>query len=631
VIADLQLQRAPDGTSAAEPPDPASPVRPAGHDGGLPTYLKAGVEALSGFAMDDVRVHRNSAEPARLGALAYAQGSDIHLAAGQDANLPHEAWHVVQQKQGRVRPEMPLYLGGLNVDPRLEAEANEMGARAAAGGVVADGPAPRRAGRPSPATGPAVMQLRRLPSGPELDAAVPGDPAGLVNARTGMARLFARAWNDLSKAERDSVTASMKSSFPALKWTNAVDLQMKMLAASRAQIIALAAAITAARPSLKLGDPNLIDTGPRPGTSDAANIAKLATNALVTMTVIVWGFKDLDLEQVFGAANVATAKTKYNNARGQLIALANTNKIVTDRSGYLGEAFLGGLSNARQIALSPGSIDKPDDGESIVLAIHEALHAGNPGDVTDRGYRDSPSFTDLPVADKLTNSAHFEVVPRRMLKLAYSFPGKVFIPAGTTVGGVSAPALTPRQGAIREASELFRAAWQTAINLHKLFLRVLKAPGEWDTLDLKTSHGAPTGARFSNTLPYWSNVEQLTIHNRAGSNPAGLKPPVTQIDMALSEGLTRKLMFGKWKVPATPAAADSAEKAHASAAERARVASGSVSDEADLLVTIVLRSHIGSITGTAARDLRAIRRLALTSSIRGWSEYLKPRQPSDFK
>ena len=29
-------------------------------------------------------------------ALAYAQGSDIHLAPGQEQHLPHEAWHVVQ-------------------------------------------------------------------------------------------------------------------------------------------------------------------------------------------------------------------------------------------------------------------------------------------------------------------------------------------------------------------------------------------------------------------------------------------------------------------------------------------------------------------------------------------------------
>jgi len=49
-------------------------------------------------------VHYNSDKPAQLQAHAYAQGTDIHLASGQEKHLPHEAWHVVQQKQGRVKP-----------------------------------------------------------------------------------------------------------------------------------------------------------------------------------------------------------------------------------------------------------------------------------------------------------------------------------------------------------------------------------------------------------------------------------------------------------------------------------------------------------------------------------------------
>ena len=104
---------------------------PAAERAGLPPRLKTGVERLSGMAMDDVRVHRNSAEPARLGALAYTQGSDIHLGPGQDRHLPHEAWHVVQQKQGRVQATMQLQGGvRLNDDRRLESEADAMGERA---------------------------------------------------------------------------------------------------------------------------------------------------------------------------------------------------------------------------------------------------------------------------------------------------------------------------------------------------------------------------------------------------------------------------------------------------------------------------------------------------------------------
>ena len=75
--------------------------------------------------MDDVQVHYNSARPAQLNALAYAQGSEIHLAPGQEKHLPHEAWHVVQQMQGRVRPTLQLKGGGcINDDRRLEQEAD---------------------------------------------------------------------------------------------------------------------------------------------------------------------------------------------------------------------------------------------------------------------------------------------------------------------------------------------------------------------------------------------------------------------------------------------------------------------------------------------------------------------------
>ncbi|HET7795918.1 MAG TPA: DUF4157 domain-containing protein, partial [Rhizobacter sp.] len=65
---------------------------------GMPDTLKAGIESLSGQDMSDVRVHRNSDKPGQLNALAYAQGNDIHLAPGQEQHLPHEAWHVVQQR-----------------------------------------------------------------------------------------------------------------------------------------------------------------------------------------------------------------------------------------------------------------------------------------------------------------------------------------------------------------------------------------------------------------------------------------------------------------------------------------------------------------------------------------------------
>ncbi|MFC5743216.1 DUF4157 domain-containing protein [Dyella tabacisoli] len=102
----------------------------AGAGQALPDGLRSGVESLSGVDMSGVRVHYASPWPAQLNALAYAQGGDIHLARGEEKHLPHEAWHVVQQRMGRVKPTMQAKGVSINDDPALEREADAMGTRA---------------------------------------------------------------------------------------------------------------------------------------------------------------------------------------------------------------------------------------------------------------------------------------------------------------------------------------------------------------------------------------------------------------------------------------------------------------------------------------------------------------------
>jgi hypothetical protein len=110
---------------------------PRANNTGLPDQLKSGIESLSGLSMDHVRVHYNSSQPAQLNALAYAQGSEIHVAPGQEQHLPHEAWHVVQQAQGRVKPTLQMKDGvAINDDRGLEHEADVMGRRALSDGVT---------------------------------------------------------------------------------------------------------------------------------------------------------------------------------------------------------------------------------------------------------------------------------------------------------------------------------------------------------------------------------------------------------------------------------------------------------------------------------------------------------------
>lgn len=97
----------------------------------MPERLRRAIELLSGYYLGDVRVHASSGWPARVGARAFALGTDIHLAPGAEDALPHEAWHVVQQKQGRVEPTGRACGVAVNEDSGLEREAHVMGEQAA--------------------------------------------------------------------------------------------------------------------------------------------------------------------------------------------------------------------------------------------------------------------------------------------------------------------------------------------------------------------------------------------------------------------------------------------------------------------------------------------------------------------
>ena len=127
----IQLKEDGSNTSSVAPVQREAAAPEATNRTGLPDGLKAGIESLSGVSLDPVEVHYNSPQPAQLNALAYAQGTHIHVAPGQEQHLPHEAWHVVQQAQGRVQPTSQLAQGvSVNTDQALEQEADVMGTRA---------------------------------------------------------------------------------------------------------------------------------------------------------------------------------------------------------------------------------------------------------------------------------------------------------------------------------------------------------------------------------------------------------------------------------------------------------------------------------------------------------------------
>jgi len=113
------------------------PMRPKAGGLPLPAEVRTKMETAFGADFSDVRVHVGH-EATSLGAIAYTWGTNIHFAPGQynphtlqgQKLLGHELWHVLQQKQGRVRNP---FGGGVAVvqDHALEAEADRMGVKAA--------------------------------------------------------------------------------------------------------------------------------------------------------------------------------------------------------------------------------------------------------------------------------------------------------------------------------------------------------------------------------------------------------------------------------------------------------------------------------------------------------------------
>ena len=150
---------------------------------GLPPKLSAGIAHLSGVDVSDVRVAYNSSEPSRLGAVAYAQGRQIFLAPGGEAQLPHEAWHIVQQRQGRVQSMGQIAGIPINEDVALEREATDMGAKAllAPPATRAEGASPAsQAGTAAGDAAPAQL-YRTLGSGDEYRISNAGNMAVLPN------------------------------------------------------------------------------------------------------------------------------------------------------------------------------------------------------------------------------------------------------------------------------------------------------------------------------------------------------------------------------------------------------------------------------------------------------------------
>jgi hypothetical protein len=121
---------------------PASMKKDSGSPNKMPGHVQQKMESTMNADFSDVNIHVGS-KASSVGALAYAQGNDIHFAQGKfnpNTNsgqqlLGHELAHVVQQRQGRVKATTSVNGLPVNDDKSLEKEADTLGAKAAAKAV----------------------------------------------------------------------------------------------------------------------------------------------------------------------------------------------------------------------------------------------------------------------------------------------------------------------------------------------------------------------------------------------------------------------------------------------------------------------------------------------------------------
>lgn len=470
----------------------------------LPQALCNGIAHWSGLDLGAVKVHRDSPRPAALGALAYAQGSEIHLGPGQDRHLPHEAWHLVQQAQGRVAKTASLAGVAINDQTLLEQEADAMGARIGqAEGPGAEASLALPASMPS-APGAAVAQ-RRLPPvwavEREVHLGSGQDGASLhlqrlLHMEHSAGRLL-RAADNQPYADADAALADI---FPGEVFNTDA---YKLLYAANQQYSKIKA------PNQALTDESwaLLQRG----LTRAAFLAFQCS------------LRPEDIEAVFGPnARVATIAATFRRVSARLGSFGRDN-FTMDYHGDDTEIGSGGATapNSARIQVSPVMLGKPADVVAVLL-MHEGCHEVD-ASIVDKGYYGTAGFDTLSAPAKMTNAAHYEEIARRVNGNS-QYPNQVFAPVARQAVQAGARAEFLRKVSI--ADDGLREMWLLGANMHDM-LRHL--------------------ANGTSTLPALHQPQILATLKQAFSLTA--TPPhgkkVTELDLALSEAHVKVLHRAK--------------------------------------------------------------------------------------
>ncbi len=260
-------------------------------------------------------------------------------------------------------------------------------------------------------------------------------------------------------------------------------------------------------------------------TVKAGDVPKLKTAIKDAMDLITQSQGDsAGLKAVFGSKD-AVAKTNYGKAHKALEEIhKNLNShVTTDYNLDDPEVGLGGWAhfNSQHMHLLLEVVQVVDADETKITLIHEASHLADTA-VDDLGYYGSQGFEAMTEKEKIANAAHYEELPRRILKKS-SFPTDTFTPGVKQGGGV----MTREDKIRRDASEHIREAWDAAVDTHSFIrgLRIANLKGDKTPF---TTHKA--------LIMEISKLVDMTIHTQAAGQEI-----VTMLDVTISESIARAM------------------------------------------------------------------------------------------
>jgi hypothetical protein len=485
-----------------------APVQRKVSSGGLDQDLVDGFAATSGHDLSDVNVHRNSSRPSEVGALAYTQGNDIHLGPGQEKHLPHEAAHIVQQREGRVKPTTEKAGMPVNDNKGLENEADTMGAKAMQ--IKGGDQDPSQNTTHSSPTGPAQF---RLPSYASLNAMLHDPDLGLSEAviKDRVTRALTRMAAEGRLQSTDPVADIVARIFPGGGVVDEAAFNAAVDEGSRNTIYKDVADADA------------------PIAKEDRSKFKGAVRFAVSVIRATEGM-DTSLKRIFGG-RTADAKRIYHTAGDILERMISSNaeleaRITTDYNEDDSELNMAGLAGSGQMHLDPSVVRVDDLREAIFTLIHEACHLADPN-VVDLGYyppaTNENAFAAMPENIKVANAAHFEEFPRRWMGRS-KYANDFWFRPGVSMGGGGVSLEDQARG---KASGYFEDAWTAAL-LMQIAIRGIRK-------EMDGGDNTSFNANLARILEI-SRKFEMTIHEQ---DPAHRR--ITDLDLVISEGVVRSV------------------------------------------------------------------------------------------